>query len=133
MYESEDASEIAERIVHHASQSPIEISLESNLSLSTLDIGDKVIVEFFRLAKNRVTGGDRKIFSVFSLSKDGSGTKIKLTDNGNLYHRSSLIAPDDAPDYTAATTEEKETASYITDDNGLITGYQDTVDSNLIA
>lgn len=69
---------------------------------------------------------------ITSIDKDGEVINITASDLGGLYERCKTITDSSSPEYTAASINDKRFDCYITDNDGLINGKEDTYDTNLI-
>lgn len=133
VYETNDAQELSERFIHYNEQTLMELNITSDLRLAEIEIGDKVGVNFARFINQPSIGDSQRVFSVIGLKKDHNKIELKLSDLGNLYNRSAVISDNGTADYSASTSEEKRFNSYITDNNGLITTFDDSKGTNLIS
>lgn len=127
------ATELGERYIYYNTLSQAEITLTGDLRLSTLAIGQKIILDLPRLYKrlgDTTTG--LKVCTVTSVKISGKQTEIKISDLGNLYNRSSIIADNLDVDYSVANSEEKIYSAYITDENTLVDDEEQTSNTNLI-
>ena len=132
VYDSNHAQELTERFLHYAEQSLMEVTIEGDLRLSSIQMADKVQLRFNRFIDNPITGDAERIFTVTSIKKDFNKVILKLSDLGNLINRSAIISDDATPTFTSSTADEKRFNNYITDDNGIVTGSEETKGNNLI-
>lgn len=133
VYETRDAQELTERFVHYNEQTLMELDIVADLRLGDLEIGDKVRVNFARFIAQPSIGDSQRVFSVIGIKKDFNKIELKLSDLGNLYNRSAVFSSNSAADYSASTSDERRFTSYFTDDNGLITTYDESKGTNLIS
>ena len=63
----------------------------------------------------------------------GQETTLELSDLGNTFNTSSYITPNNAPDWSAATEDEKIIYGYITDNQGIVDNEEDTAGTHLIS
>lgn len=128
-----DAQELGERYLYYNSLSQSEITLKSDLRLSDITIGQKVILDVPRLYRRL---GDLstglKVCTVISIEVTGKETIIKVSDLGNLYNRSSIIADNLDVDYSVANSTDKIYSAYITDEDSLVDTDEQTSNTNLI-
>lgn len=75
----------------------------------------------------------KKVCVVVGRQVDGETVILSLTDLGNIYNRSSIITPNDAPDFSAASEDEKILYGYITDNQGIIDDDENSANINLIS
>jgi adhesin HecA-like repeat protein len=133
VYTENDAQESAERFIFNNEQALMELKLESDLRLSSVEIGDKITVSFNRFINQPAIGDSERVFSVTGITKDSNKVVLTITDLGNIYNRAGVISSDSALDYSASTVDERRFNSYITDDNGIITGSDESNGTNLIS
>lgn len=134
LYNAFEANIYANRLVYHQSVGRSDITINTDLRLENVEIGDVVLLDLKRLYRR--TGSNqskKKAMFVFGKTLDGTRTQLKLTDYGNMYNRSSIITPNDAPDWTAATDEEKIKYGYITDTQGIVNDEKSTSNIHLIS
>lgn len=133
VYNQNDAQELTERSVYYNSLSESIITLVGSLSLSDIEMGDKVLLELDRLYTRL---GDfttnEKVGTVIGVARSGDSITLEISDLGNLYNRSAVIAADTSVAFASADSDEKIISSYITDENGLVDTDEDTVNTNLI-
>ena len=132
--DSAEAQELAERYVFYNSLSQAEITLTSDLRLSTYSMGDKVILDIPRLyTRLGETSSTLKVCTIVGMDTNAQGVTMRLNDLGNLYNRGSVITSDDEVDYSVSTIEQRLYASYMTnDDNGSINNDDESFNTNLI-
>lgn len=128
-----DATELGERYLYYNTLSQSEISLVSDLRLSDLSIGQKVILDLPRLYKRLgdVTS-QFKVATIVGINITGKQMTVKVSDLGNLFNRSSIITNDSDVEYSVATSEEKLYSAYITDEDTLVDSDEQTSNTNLI-
>lgn len=132
-YHVNESEELTERSSYINSLSVNEISITSDLRLSDLNMGDKLILDIPRLYKRLGDPSSRlKIATIVSVDISGDTVKLKLSDLGNLYNRSSVITPDNAKSFSDANSIDRTYDSYITDENGVIDNNEDIQYINLI-
>jgi hypothetical protein len=133
VYRQSDAQELAERFIHQTEQTLLEVKISSDIRLSNIEIGDRVRLDLIRFINQPSIGDSQRVFSVIGIKKNFNKIDITLTDLGNLYNRSAVFSSDTTPDYSASTSDDRRFNSYFTDDNGLITTYDESKDTNLIS
>lgn len=132
-YYENESQELTERNSFINSLSNAQIEITSDLRLSDLSMGEKVILDIPRLYKRLGDSGTRlKIATIIGIEVSGDTTKLQLSDLGNLYNRSSVITNDDSHEFSLANEVDKTYDSYITDDNGIIDNNEDIQYINLI-
>ena len=154
VYNEGDATELSQRYIFNNEQTLMELDIEADLRLSDIEIGDRIVVNFARFTNQPAIGDSKRVYLVIGIKKDFNKIDLKLSDLGNLFNRSAVIADNSIRDYQTlktlintgnldnATEQEKEDAriasdelrfsGYITDDNGLITGDDSSKQTNLI-
>lgn len=133
VFEQTDALELSERFLFNNEQTLLELKVVSDLRLTNIEIGDRVVCEFTRLVNQPSIGDNKRVFFVTGVKKDSNRIELKMSDLGNLFNRSAIITDDSSPDHSSATVDDKRFSSYLTDDNGLITGDDDSKGSDLIS
>lgn len=133
IYGQNDAQELAERFLFNNEQNLMELSIESDLRLNNVEIGDRVVVSFNRFINQPSTGDTPRVFFVTGIKKDSNKIQLTLNDLGNLYNRSGVISDNSAAIYSASTSDDRRFSSYITDENGIITGTDNSKGTNLIS
>ena len=117
LYSSDDAREIAERLLLLFSLTQSEINIKSSLSLSKFEINDKIIVDFRRMYSRFGSISDgKKLYIVNSITRDGASTDLGCSDMGNTLSRTARITDNSALDYSSATSENILINSYIVED-----------------
>jgi len=133
VFKTNDAQELAERFTYFNSLSQAEIRIDARLNMSDLQMGDKVILDLRRLYRRLGDFSTRlKVGTVVGIRHTGKKIELKISDLGNLFNRSGKITDDLAPEYTLATSDDKLTGAYITDENGIINNEEQTSQTNLI-
>ena len=128
-----DAAELAERYVFYNSLSQSEITVTSDLRLTTYSMGDKVILDIPRLYRRLgESESTLKVCTIVGMDTDGKGVKMRLSDLGNIYNRGSVLAKDDEVEFSGSTVEQRLYSSYMTSDNGSIDEEDDSFNINLI-
>jgi len=134
LYEDTAALIMSHREIYFRSLARAEIRILSDLRFENLEIGDSVIIDLNRLYKRF---GDKtsskKVGIVVGKTVSGSEVEFFLSDLANIPNRSSIITPNDAPSYSAATEDEKLKYGYITDSRGLVDDDEDTQNIHLIS
>lgn len=134
LFNDNEAQIMAERYVYFNRLSRSDLDITTDLRLENVEIGDVVQLEFRRLFKRF---GDpstpKKLMVCIGKTVTGSDIKLNLTDYGNLFNSSAVIAPNATPQYSSATTEEKLKYGFITDVQGIVDDNEDTANINLIS
>jgi len=134
LYNDTDAEIFAHRLVYNQSLGRTDLTINTDLRLEDIEIGEVVILDFQRMFKRLGSNASRKKAMVVVGKKlDGSRTQLDLTDYGNIFNRSSIITPNTAPDWTSATEDEKLKYGYITDSQGIVNDEEDTANIHLIS
>lgn len=133
VYREDSAQELIERYVYYNSLANSEIKVIGSLNLADIAMGDKVILDLDRLYLRMGDSTNReKVGTVVGVNRTGDNIVITISDLGNIYSRSGIITDNAAPEFASATSDDKITDSYITDNNGLTDTDEDTVNTNLI-
>ena len=134
LYNVSSARIMAHRNVYLKSLGRTDVKITSDLRFENVQIGDQVILDFDRLYKRLGDSTSRKKVAVV-IGKQVTGDRVimELTDLGNIFNRSSIITPNTAPDFSAATEDEKLKYGYITDAQGLVEVQEDTANTHLIS
>jgi hypothetical protein len=134
LYEERDAEIATHRFTYINQLGIATLTVTTDLRLEDIEIGEVVIVDFNRLYKRF---GDqetkKKAMLVAGKKLTGQETELILTDLGNTFNTSSYITPNDAPDWTAASVEDKLIYGYITDNQGIVNNEEDTANTHLIS
>jgi len=134
LYNQADAEIYSHRLVYNQSIGRTDITINTDLRLEDVEIGDVIILDFKRMYKRfGDTATRKKAVIVVGKKLDASRTQLDLTDYGNILNRSSIITPNDAPDWTTATSDEKIIYGYITDTQGIVNEEEDTQNTHLIS
>lgn len=133
LYNEFDARIFSERILYYNSLSLAEITMESDLRLEGLEIGDVVQLEFSRLYRRLGDNSRKKLAAVSGKQVSGDRIKLTLTDYGNTFNTSSFITANDAPNYTASDEDNKLNQGYITDGQGIVDDVEETAEINKIS
>lgn len=134
LYNIRSARIMAHRDVYYRSLGRADVKITTDLRLENIEIGDQVILDFDRLYKR--LGDDtsrKKVCVVVGKTVTGSRVNIELTDLGNIFNRSTIITPNTAADFSAATEDEKLKFGYITDTSGIVDNDDNTANVNLIS
>lgn len=133
LYETTSAKIMSHRDVYYNQLSRSTITIKSDLRLENLVIGQSVVLNFQRLYKRYGDSATRKKIA-YIVGKKVSGESITfiLSDLGNTFNQSCIIAPNTLVDYASATTDEKLKYGFITDSNGIVNNDEDTANTNLI-
>jgi hypothetical protein len=133
LYDESNAQLIAQRYALMAESASSMVRILSKLNLTTIGLAEKMYVLldrlFYRLGS---TSARRKIGIVTSVKKDGLNTIVEIDDISGMWNKVATFAPSGASEYDAATEDEAIRNGYFTDNNGIITGYEDTYRINLI-
>lgn len=134
LYEQRDAEIAAHRNIYYNRLSRSDISIDTDLRLENVEIGDVVILNFDRLYKRLGDPSTRKrCVLVVGKTLNGQRTKLECSDLGNTFNTSSYITVNTAPTFSSATSDEKLIYGYITDNQGIIDDNEDTAGTHLIS
>lgn len=134
LYESRDAEIAAHRNIYYNRLSRSDITIETDLRLENVEIGDVIILNFDRLYKRLGDPSTRKrCVLVIGKNLNGQKTRLECSDLGNTFNTSSYITENTAPLFSAATSDEKLINGYITDNQGIIDNDEDTAGTHLIS
>lgn len=134
LYNETDAQILSHRYVYFNRLSRSDITINSDLRLEDINIGDVIQLEFDRLYKRFGDKDSRKkLMFVVGLTKNGENITIEATDLNNTFNTSAVITPNDAPDYDMASEDEKLRYGYITDEQGIVNDEETTANTNLIS
>lgn len=134
LYDDKAAEIMSHRNLYLQTLARNDLTLSTDLRLENIEIGDTVIINFRRLYKRLGDAVSRKkAMIVIGKDLDGKVTKLQLSDVGNILNRSSIITPNDAPDYSAASELEKIKYGYITQNDGIVDNDEDSAGVHLIS
>lgn len=133
LYEDRDAEISAHRHLYYNSLSVATATLETDLRLENIEIGQVVIVEFERLYRRKGDSVRKKTMLVSGKTVTGEQTQLELSDLGNTFNTSSYITPNDAEDWSMASSDDKLIYGYITDNQGIVNDEEDTAGTHLIS
>jgi len=134
LFKDNEAEIMTHRHIYYNRLGTATLSITTDLRLEDVEIGDVVIADFQRMYKRF---GDstvrKKAMLVIGKTLNGERTILDLSDLGNTFNTSSYITPNDAPDFSAATADEKLIFGYITDNQGIVENDEDTASTHLIS
>jgi len=134
LWEEFSSTIMSHRIAYFNSLSRSDMKITTDLRLENIEIGDIVIADFERLYKRfGDTTSRKKVLTVVGKTVTGEQTVLDLSDLGNVFNRSSVITPNTAPDFSAASEDEKLKYGYITESNGIVDDDEDTANTHLIS
>jgi hypothetical protein len=134
LYDTRAAEIMSHRYTYFNRLGRSDITIESDLRLEDLEIGDVIKLEFSRLYKR--FGGDdvrKKLMLVIGLTKTGERLTIEATDLNNTFNTTAVITPNTANPYSTATVNEKLQYGYITTEQGIVNDDEATAKINLIS
>ncbi len=133
LYATQSAKTMAHRDIYYNQLSRSTITIKSDLRLENLLIGQAVGLNFNRLYKRYGdTSTRKKIAYIVGKKVDGASITFLLSDIGNTFNQSCIIAPNTMTDYASATVDERLKYGFITDSNGIVDDQEDTANTNLI-
>ena len=134
LYNVRSARIMSHRLAYLRSLSRADVTITTDLRLESVEIGDQLILDFERLYKRFGDSASRKkVCVVVGKTVSGQNITFELTDMGNVFNRSSIITPNTAPDFSAATEDEKLKYGYITDAQGIVNSDENTANVHLIS
>jgi hypothetical protein len=133
IYSETDAQTIAQRYALMAESSSSKVTVTGKLSLTRLGLAEKMYVSFDRIFyRLGSAAARRKIGLITSIKKDGLNTIVEMDDLSGLWNKVATIADNSSNEYDSAIEDERIRNGYFTDDNSIVTGYEDTYRINLI-
>ena len=134
LFKQNEAAIFAERQVYYNRLSQSTITLQTDLRFENVEIGDVMQMEMIRLyARLGGDGSRKKIAVVVGKKITGDSVEIILSDLGNLFNSSAVIAPNTTPEFASATEDEKLKYGFITDSQGIVDDDETTANINLIS
>lgn len=134
LYKDRDAEIATHRHSYYNRLSVATMTITTDLRLEDIEIGEVVIADLQKLYRRLGTDDHRKkVMLVIGKTLTGARTELILSDLGNTFNTSSYITPNDAPDYLAATEDEKMIYGFITDNQGITEDEEDTAGIYLIS
>lgn len=134
LYNGFSAGVMSHRVAYLNSLGRSDVELETDLRLEDVEIGDAVVVDLRRIYKRFGDSTSRKkVLTVIGKQLNGERTKLSSSDFGNVFNRSSVIAPNATADYSAATEDEKLKFGFITANNGITDDDEETDNIHLIS
>lgn len=134
LYEETAAKILSHRYVYFNRLSRSDITIQTDLRLEDVNIGDVIQLEFARLYKRFGDSATRKkLMFVVGLTKNGENITLEASDLNNSFNTSAVIAPDDTNDYDVADVDEKLKYGFITDEQGIVNSEETTANTNLIS
>lgn len=134
IYEETAAQIAAEREVYYNSLGRSEITIESDLRLENIEIGDLAVLDFERLYKRF---GDettrRKLVTCVGKNVTGEKVVLEFSDYGNTYNTSAYVTDNAANDFSLSDSDDKIKNGYITDSKGIVNTDENTNKINLIS
>jgi len=124
LYDSNEVKYLTQQDSFLNSLSSGVYKIKSDLKYVNLEIGEIIKLDFLNVST--------RLGIILAISKKDNSVEITISDLGNIFSRRCVIAPDSAPDYSSATVDEKLIYGYITENNGLLSGDEDTNNKNLI-
>lgn len=134
LYNESEAKINAHRNLYQNRLSVSTITVKSDLRLEQLEIGDILIVDFQRMYKRLGSENVRKkVVLVTGKTVTGESIDFEMSDLGNTFNTSSYITPNDAPEYSLASDNEKLIYGFITDNQGIVNDLEETAGVHLIS
>jgi hypothetical protein len=132
LYDQKAAETVAARLMFFNELPKTELSLSGSLNLSSLFLTDLVLFRADSLYSRYGSTDSAIIGLVTASNKSGQNAKLVVSDLGNIFSRSAVIAENGTPAYSSATADQKRFSGFITDDGGIISS-DDEVGTNLIS
>ena len=133
LFNATEAAIFAERLVYYNRLSQSDIKLDTDLRFENVEIGDVMQLEMKRLYKRMGDNSQKKLAMVVGKIVDGEKVTLELTDLGNLYNSSAVIAPNTLDCHALATEDERLKYGFITNSEGIVDSDEDTANTNLIS
>lgn len=132
LYDQAAAAIIAARLMFFNELPKTELTLTGSLNLSSLFLTDLVLFRSEALY-SRYGSTDLAIIGIVTASnKTGQNAKLVVSDLGNIFSRSAVIAANGTPNFSSATSDQRRFAGFITGDGGIIES-DDESGTNLIS
>ena len=119
IYAEEDAITMAQRIALFNSLSATSIKLKAKMNFAQYTVNDKIYLDLENLFARYGGLDQRKIGMISGVKRDGYGSELTVTDLGNIYNRIPSIAPDETPEYSSSSADDKIRWGYILDNDTL--------------
>jgi hypothetical protein len=131
LYDTLAAETIAARLMFFNELPKTQLTLTGSLNLTQLFLTDLVLFRSDNLYA-RYGSSDSSIIGIVTASnKSGQGASVTISDLGNIFARTAVVAPNSTPDFDNASADERRFAGFITDTNGLVAS-DDDLGTNLI-
>lgn len=134
IYDDTAANIASEREIYYNSLGLSIITIETDLRLEGIEIGDSAVMDFERLYKRF---GDaqtrRKLVTCVGKTVTGEKVMLEFSDYGNTYNTSAFITDNAALDFDNSNTDDKIRNGFITDPQGIVNDIEDTNKTNLIS
>jgi len=134
IYEDDKATILAQRHAFFRSLSASRVSVKAGMIFATKSLNDKIFINLDRLYK-RYGGRDRrKIGSIASISKNGTGVDVEFNDLGNVFNRVPSVAPNTQSGYSSSSDDDIAKWGFVTDNNTETpdTSSEDELGNNLV-
>ena len=134
IYDTTAAKISSEREVYYNSLGISTITIDTDLRLEGLEIGDSVILDLKRLYKRFGDASTRKkLVTCTGKTVTGKSIQLEFSDYGNTFNTSAFITDNEAPEYDLSEIEDRIINGYITDPQGIVGADEDTDKTNLIS
>lgn len=117
IYDDEVAETHAQRLGFIKSVTNTLVTIKGKIDLVRFGIGDRIAMAFDRMFTRYGNEANQRVGIVYGVQSDESGATLMLNDYNGVFTRVPAIAPDDAPDYSAASDDEKAKWGFICDDD----------------
>ena len=132
LYDTRAAETIAARLLFFNELPKTQIQIEGSLNLTQRFLTDLVLFRSDQLY-SRYGSSDKSVIGIVTASnKTGTGATITISDLGNIFSRSQVIAPSGNPNYANSSQDQRRFAGFITDASGVVVDDSD-VGTNLIS
>lgn len=132
IYESDHANIMAQRYIYFNRLGRTDININSDLRLEDLEIGAVVQIELNRMFKRYGSNDNKRIGIIISKKVTGKTISLEISDLGNTFNSTAIIAPNTTNDYANATDDEKLRYGFITNAEGIVEEDEITANINLI-
>ena len=134
LFDQNAAAIFVERQVYFNTLSRAQITLQTDLRFENVEIGDVMQLEMKRLyARLGGDGSKKKLGIVVGKVVTGDSVRLELSDLGNIFNTSSVIAPNTTLPFATATEDEKLKYGFITDSQGIVDSDETTANIHLIS
>lgn len=127
----DDAQALANRWSFLLENSTAVFEIQTKLQAIDLQINDVILFSHPKLYERFAGNAKAKFLMIESVKKSASGVRISCVDLSNAFNRACFIS-DLETNFASTSDDEKMSAGFFTDSNGLCSGNDETLGSNLI-